>query len=67
AFLGTVGVDAVRYLVGDEAAGYSLVFSVAAVTFLVSAWLAARVERPSEAVLDHQRTTTTTTAQSSLP
>ncbi len=67
AFLGTVGVDAVRYLAGDEAAGYSLVFSVAAVTFLISAWLAARVERPSEAMLDHPHTTTTTTAQSSLP
>ncbi|MCC3751351.1 MAG: BCD family MFS transporter [Halorhodospira halophila] len=47
-FLGTVGVDAIRYLAGDETAGYSMVFGLAALLFLVSAWLAARVDRAGE-------------------
>ncbi|MFP4146535.1 MAG: BCD family MFS transporter [Halorhodospira sp.] len=49
-FLGTAGVDAFRYLLNMPTAGYNLVFTLAAVLFLIAGWLAFRVfqlDRPS--------------------
>nr|WP_207124090.1 BCD family MFS transporter [Halorhodospira abdelmalekii] len=42
-FLGTAGVDLFRFLFHMPSFGYNVVFTLAAVLFLVSVWLAARV------------------------
>lgn len=41
--LGTAGVDTFRYVFDQPTAGYNVVFTLAAVLFLVSSWLAVRV------------------------
>lgn len=42
-FMGTAGVDIFRYIFDQETLGYNVVFTFAALLFLISAWLAARV------------------------
>lgn len=46
-FLGTLGIDLMRWLLGSAAEAYALVFAAEAVLFLVSAALAAWVARPA--------------------
>jgi BCD family chlorophyll transporter-like MFS transporter len=45
-FLGTLGIDLMRWILGSPAHAYALVFGAEAILFLVSALLAVRVTRP---------------------
>ncbi len=59
-FLGTAGVDAFRILLDLPTFGYNVVFTLAAVLFMVAGWLAFRVFQ-----LDHQESTTDARLESS--
>ncbi len=47
-FLGAVSVDLARGLVGTPVVPYALVFAAEATMFMLAAWLASRIDQPSE-------------------
>jgi BCD family chlorophyll transporter-like MFS transporter len=51
-FLGTLGIDLTRYLLGSPAQAYGSVFAGEALLFLVAAGLAARVTRPAPGTVE---------------